>query len=195
MALNKIEIIVTDGGGGCSVRDRGVKSITTKQQAKTEDLQNKKLASKFKMMAHPIQAAQNKVIGKMSPAGAFATSMAIGVGKQLLSQSFNYFVSNIGLENGDSNFQNIVNKRIEIVNDTVNVLSSVASGAAAGAAVGGLPGAAVGALLSGASAGMSIGFRQAERERSYQYQLFKERNSQADSLARANYSVWTGRAR
>lgn len=195
MALNKIEIIVTDGSGNCSIRDKNTGSVQKKQQEKAEKLRNKKLAGKFKAMGHPLKAAQDKVTGNMSPAKAFATSMAIGVGKQLLSQSFNYYVSNIGRENGDSNFQTLVNRQFEIVNDSINVISSMASGAAAGAAVGHLPGAIIGATVGAVSSAISIGFRQAERERSYQYQIFKQDNNQAYNLARANYSATTGRLR
>lgn len=197
MALNKIEIIVTDGGGRSTVRSQtsGGKTTAEKQAEKAEKLKNKKLAAKFKVMQNPLQAAQDKITGKLSTAGAFATNMAISLGKQFVSQTLNYYVSNIGRENGDSNYQNIVNSRIEVVNDVTNALGNVLGGAATGAAIGGVPGAVVGAAVGALSSAMSIGFRQAERERSYQYQLFQDRNNQASTLSRANYSVWTGRAR
>lgn len=191
MALNQIKIIVVNGGGsGNSFGNDKVETPREKQKKK-----NQKLSSAIKKFSHPVDAAVDKIAGKMSPSAALATTMAANLGISFLKQSFNYLVSNIGRSTGDSNYQAQIGRQLEIVNDTVNVGGSMLSGAAAGATIGGLPGAVVGALLSGASAGMSIGFRQSERERSYQYEMFKQGNNQAYNLARANYSATNGRLR
>ena len=56
-------------------------------------------------------------------------------------------------------------------------------------------GAAVGAVAGIASSSINLGFKYAERQRTYQHEMFKENNSQAYQLARANYSALTGRVR
>lgn len=196
MALNKIEIVVVDGGKSAVGNQTGSGNTPAiKQAKKSEKLKNKNLSAKFKALQDPLQAAQNKITGKMSASGAFVTNMAISLGKQFISQSLDYYVSNIGRQNGDSNYQNIVNHNISSINDITNTLGSVLGSAAAGAAVGGVAGAVVGAAVGAVSSAMSIGFRQAERERTYQHQLFQDRNNQANTMARANYSVWTGRSK
>ncbi len=68
------------------------------------------------------------------------------------------------------------------------------SGAAAGSVFGHV-GAALGAVVGDVSSGISLGFKYAERNREYQHEMFRNETSQAYNLARANYSVWTGRVR
>lgn len=109
-------------------------------------------------------------------------------------EAINYFVSDIGRSTGDSNYQAIVNRKIEKVTDGLSVGQGMLSGAAAGASIGPV-GAVIGAAVGAISAGVSLGFKYSERERAYQHEMFKENNSQAYQLARANYSALTGRVR
>ena len=192
MALNELRIIVVNGGGSGG-NGNGVKKEKTPEELQKE--KNQKLSKAIKKFSHPVDAASDKITGKMSPSAALATTMAVNLGVSFLKQSLNYLTSNIGRSTGDSNYQAQIGRQLELVNDTVSVGGSMLSGLAAGAAIGGLPGAAVGAILSGVSSGINIGFRQMERERTYQYEMFKQGNNQAYNLARANYSATNGRLR
>jgi len=124
----------------------------------------------------------------------FAINAGIGLAKQVGRQWLNFHVSDIGRRHGDSNYQAMVNRRMEVVSDVLNVGSGIASGAAAGA-IFGPKGAVIGAVVGGISAGIGIGFRQADRHRQFRHEMFIENNSQATMLARANFSVHTGRVR
>ena len=194
MALNELRIIVVNGGGsGGNGSASGIKKEKTVAQFQKE--KNQKLSKAIKSFSNPVDAAVDKITGKMSPSAALVTTMAVNLGVSFLKQSFNYHISNIGRSAGDSNYQAIVGRQLEIVSDNINTISSVLSGAAAGAAIGGFAGAAVGAVTGGISAGISIGFRQAERQRAYDYELFKQNNTQSYNLSRANYSLYNGRVR
>lgn len=155
----------------------------------------KALSKKISTITDPIGAATDKISGKMSPAGAFATTMGANVAVGLVKQAINYHINNIGRETGDSNYQAQINRQMEITNDFLNAGQGVLTGAASGAAVGGPVGAVIGGAIGAISSAINIGFRQAERERDYQHTIFKEANSQAVQLARANYSWNTGRVR
>lgn len=118
------------------------------------------------------------------------------------SEFINYYISDIGRANGDSNYQAIVNRRIEQVTDALSIGQGILSGASAGVTAGGMAGpigaaigAVIGATIGAISSGVGLGFKYAERERTYQHEMFKERTSQAYMLARTNYSAYTGRVR
>lgn len=140
-----------------------------------------------------IKAAATLEAKRASSAKSLA-SRAISIGKNIVVQSANFYLSDIGRRNGDSNYQAIINRKLEVLQDTGNVAKSAVEGAIAGAGLG-IPGIVLGGLLGAASAGVNIGFKYAERERAYQHEMFKENNSQAYNLARANYSALTGRLR
>lgn len=116
--------------------------------------------------------------------------MATQLGKEFID----YYVSDIGRANGDSNYQAIVNRRIEKVTDALSIGQGALSGAAMGAAAGPV-GAIIGAVVGVVASGASLGFKYAKREREYQHEMFKENTSQAYQLSRANYSAYTGRVR
>ena len=125
----------------------------------------------------------------------FATQSLIDVAKQTAGSVFQYVVSDIGRSHGDSNYQAVINRQLEVAQDVGGLLTSTGSGAIAGASVGGPVGAVVGAVIGAASSVINLGFKYAEREREYQHTLFKESTSQAYQLARANHSATTGRLR
>jgi hypothetical protein len=193
MALNEIRIVVVNGGGagGSTAKAKTPEQI----EREANKMKNKKLAATIKAFSDPVDAATDKITGKMSPSAAFATNMAMQVGTQFVKQAIDFYVSDIGRRNGDSNYQAIVNHKMEIVNDVMNVGQAMAGGAVAGATVGGVPGALIGMVLGGISAGMSIGFRQAERERAYAHEMFKSNNNQAYNISRAGINVLSGRLR
>lgn len=145
-------------------------------------------------MLNAKQTIKNKVQSGMSPTAVFAMDMGLRIGSQLVSQTANYYLTDIGRKNGDSNYQAIINRQIEVVTDPLSVIGGTLSGAAAGSMFGPI-GAGIGAVVGLASSAISLGFKYAEREREYQHTLFEEYNNQAYNLSRANFSVYTGRLR
>lgn len=121
---------------------------------------------------------------------AYAASQMISLTKQ----SANYFISDIGRQNGDSNYQAQINRSIEIAKDIAGIGISAFAGAKLGA-VGGPAGIAVGAIIGLVSSAANLGLRQAERSRSYAHQQFIDNNSQAVRKSRADFNLTTGRLR
>ena len=187
MALHNLKIIVVEGGRSSNYLS---KNNTNTNDGKNIDYKETPL---YKLL-NAKQTITKKIQSGMSPSSVFAMNMGIGVANQLIRQTANYYISDIGRKNGDSNYQSIINRQIEIVSDVVGFGSSVLSGAATGSMFGPL-GATIGAALGVVSSGISLGFKYAERERAYQHEMFQESNNQVYNLTRANYSIWTGRAR
>lgn len=170
----ELKIIVQEG--------KKAKSINDVVKPKTD-----KIAEKQKKQAQ--QEAQEKAQA-VSNLASYAKNMA----KSAIKQTANYFISDIGRRNGDSNYQQLINRKLEVAQDWIGVGMSISSGVTMGMAAGPV-GAVVGGVLGAASSGISLGFKYAERERAYQHEMFKENNSQAYNLARANFSAMTGRVR
>lgn len=187
MALHNLKIIVYDGGKANS------SSLGTNETEKKSDGSKQEKSLLYKVLNYN-QTIRNKVKQATSPATFFAIQQGVGVAVQLGREMINYYVSDIGRATGDSNYQAIVNRRIEKVTDGLSVGQGMLGGAAAGAAAGPV-GAVVGAVIGAVSSGISLGFKYAERDRAYQHEMFTEKNSQAYQLARANYSALTGRVR
>lgn len=187
MALHNLKIIVYDGGkmsGGVFGSDD------------SDDSGGKK--KKDKSLLYKVLNYNSTIKGKMkqavSPTAFFAIQQGVSLAVQTGREAINYYVSDIGRANGDNNYQAIVNRNIEKVTDVLGIGQGLLSGAAVGAAAGPV-GAIIGAVFGAASSGVSLGFKYAERERSYQHEMFEQNNSQAYQLARANYSALTGRLR
>lgn len=185
MALHNLKIIVVDGG-----RRSYSNTKTTSSKGQKKDYKNSPL---YKMLNLKETMKENFKSG-MTPSTAFAMDMGLRVATQLVKQTANYYISDIGRRNGDSNYQAMINREIEIVSDGLSFASSILSGAATGSMFG-PAGAGFGALVGMTSSLISTGFKYAERERDYQHEMFKNNTSQAYSLARANYSALTGRVR
>ena len=98
------------------------------------------------------------------------------------------------MNSGDQSLQAQINRKIEIVQDVVNVGSSIISGALMGSSLGPV-GTIVGGLVGAAGSAVSIGMRQQSREREYSYQVFKENSSIQYQRARAGLNLATGRLR
>lgn len=187
MALHNLKIIVVDGGKRASSVSSGSVS-----QSKEEREKNKN--SPLYKLLNAKQTIKNSIQSGMSPSAVFAMDMGLKVGSQLVKQTANFYLTDIGRRNGDSNYQAIINRQIEVVTDPLSVVGATLSGAAAGSMFGPI-GAGVGAVVGLASSAITLGFKYAEREREYQHTLFEEYNNQAYNLSRANFSIYTGRLR
>lgn len=187
MALHNLKIIVYDGGK----TGDGIFSGSGGEKSESKGGDNKSLL--YKVLNYN-STIRNKVKQSTSPTTFFAIQQGVSLAVQTGREAINYFVSDIGRANGDSNYQAIVNRKIEKVTDGLSIGQGALSGAAMGSAAGPW-GAAIGAVVGAISSGISLGFKYAEREREYQHTMFKENTSQAYQLARANYSAYTGRVR
>lgn len=188
MALHSLKIIVYDGGKANS------SSLGADEAGGSGGSEKKSEKSLLYKVLNYNTTLRNKVKQSVSPSTYFAIQAGVNLAVQTGREMINYYVSDIGRANGDSNYQAIVNRRIEKVTDGLSVVGGALGGAAAGSVAGPI-GAAVGAVVGAISSGISLGFKYAERERSYQHELFKEHTSQAYQLSRANYSALTGRVR
>lgn len=191
MALHNLKITVIDGG----------KADTTAlgdASADTENGGGEKRADGKKSLLYKVlnynSTIKNKVKQTTSQTTFFAIQQGVSLATQLGKEFIDYYVSDIGRANGDSNYQAIVNRRIEKVTDALSIGQGALSGAAMGAAAGPF-GAVIGAVIGVVASGASLGFKYAKREREYQHEMFKENTSQAYQLSRANYSAYTGRVR
>ncbi len=186
MALHNLKITVVDGGK----MDDSIMGADSNSGEEQED----DSFAKFRKVLNYNDTIKKKLKQSMSKTQYFALQSTVSLATQTAKQFANYLISDIGRANGDSNYQAIVNRRIEQVTDVLSFGQGMVSGAAAGAMAGPV-GAAIGAAVGAIGAGVNLGFKYAERERSYQHQMFEEQNSQAYQLARANYSAMTGRIR
>lgn len=189
MALHNLKIVVYDGGKANS------SSLGTNEVGDDDSKGGKKKEkSRLYKVLNYNQTVKEKIQKATSPTTYYALQQGVSLAVQTGRQFINYYVSDIGRSSGDSNYQAIVNRRIEQITDGLSVAQGALGGAAAGAMFGPV-GAAVGAVAGIASSSINLGFKYAERERTYQHQMFEEQNSQAYQLARANYSAMTGRVR
>jgi hypothetical protein len=188
MSIDTLKIVVCDGG-----KSDTHTVIESDEKENSTDGQKSKKSLLYKTLNYN-QTIRSKMQQAVSPTAFFAVQTGINLATQTAKQFINYYVSDIGRANGDSNYQAIVNRRIEVVTDVASVFGGALSGAAAGSMAGPV-GAAVGAVVGAVSSGVNLGFKYAERERAYQHEMFKENTSQAYQLARANYSALTGRVR
>ncbi len=189
MSLHNIKIIVIDGGRAESYR---AKTASTEGE-KIQDTSKNKNSPLYRLL-NAKKNIENKAKGRMTPTGNMALNMGIQITKQLVKQTANYFISDIGRKNGDSNYQSIVNRQVEIASDFLGTIGNAISGAATGSMFG-PAGTVIGLVAGFTSSIVSIGFRQANREREYQHIIFEQNTNQAHNLSRANYSIYTGRVR
>lgn len=187
MALHNLKIVVIDGGRSDSCRS---KNVEIKEDASNK---NNKDTPLYKLL-NAKKTIKNKVQSGMTPASVFAMDMGTRVIGQAIKQTANYFISDIGRSNGDSNYQASINRDIEIITEPLSIVGGALSGATAGSMFGPI-GMGVGLVLGTIGSSISLGFKYAERNRSYQHEMFKENTSQAHKLSRANYSIHTGRLR
>lgn len=184
MALHNIKIVVVDGGraGSYKARSTGIDG------EKKKDYKDSPL---YKML-NLKDTLKNKVQSGATPESVMMLNMGLRVTGQIVKQTANYYISDIGRSTGDSNYQNMINKNLNMVSDIAGTLGSALSGAATGSMFGPM-GALLGAVVGITSSAVSIGFKNAEIERAYQHEMFKQETSQQYNLTRANYSIYTGR--
>lgn len=185
MALHNLKITVVDGGRASGESWGSDLNKKAKETAKDSKL--------YKLLNYN-QTIKQSIKKAVSPTTFFALQAGVGLATQTARQVISYYVSDIGRRNGDSNYQAIINRRIEQITDPLSIGQGALSGAAAGAMFGGV-GIAVGAAVGAISSGINLHFKYAERERAYAHEMFQQRNSQAYNLARSNYSVLNGRVR
>ena len=180
----RLKIVVVDGGrvGSYKSKNAGVE----KSEEKTY-----KNSPLYKLL-NARQTIKNKVKSGMTPSSVMAMNMGLGVAGQFVKQTANYYLSDIGRQNGDSNYQNMITKRIGFYSDILGLASGALSGAATGSMFG-IGGAGVGLIMGATSSAISTVFKQAEAKREYQHEMFKQETSQQYALTRANYSIYAGR--
>lgn len=122
------------------------------------------------------------------------TTHALSTTKQITQLGMQYYVSGIGVRNGDQAMQDQVSRTIERITDVSNLASNVARGAVFGA-WGGPIGIAVGSLAAAATSAASLGVKYGTRTREYNYKVFKENNAIEYNRARAGINILTGRLR
>lgn len=122
------------------------------------------------------------------------TTHALAVTKQIVDLGIEYWVAGLGNQYGDQALQDNISRKVEIMKDVTNVASSTAMGALYGA-WGGPVGAIIGAVFGAVSSGVSTAVKYANREREFNYKMFKENNSIEYQRARASINLTTGRLR
>lgn len=166
-------------------------NIICKMEEKTPDAESVVPASSVPANESDKNNAKNESEKAQSSNMVFV-NYAMSIAQSTARQTANYFISNIGRKNGDSNYQDLINRQIEVATDVLGFGSSIFAGAKLGSAFGPI-GMLAGAILGGTASGINIGFKQLERQSAYEYEQFKEKNSQAYQLSQAGYSVWSGR--
>lgn len=179
MALHNLKITVINGGRaktGDSFIQKGSKTPAN---------------DKLNNVNNDVEGGTGKgVLGIVS----FSKDYAVDIAKNLVKHEFNYFVSDIGRRTGDSNFQDRVNRQIEVCRDVGGILGGAISGATTGASLGPV-GVAIGFAFGAIASGLNVHYKYKERERAYQHTIFQENTSQAYNLARANFHALSGRKR
>lgn len=189
MALNKLTITIINAGGSTG----GNKPLSDKPE-QTDDKNAKGKNSTLYKVLNWNQTLQGKIKQSVSPTTFFAISQGVALATQTGKQFINYYVGDIGRKSGDSNYQAIVNRRIEQVTDGLSLGQGALGGAASGAIFGPV-GAMIGGLFGIAASGISMGFKYADRERTYQHEMFKENNRTSILRSRADFTLTTGRLR
>jgi hypothetical protein len=189
MALHNLKITVVDGGRQLGGGEFG--SDLNRKKESGEKSSKDSLLYRFFNFNSTIKDSVKKAV---SPTTFFAMQTGINLATQTGRQFINYYISDIGRRHGDSNYQFIVSRQIEKYSDIASIGLGAFSGAGAGSVAGPL-GVGIGAVVGAASAGINIAFRDANRERNLQHELFKDHSSISYSLARTSYTGFTGRLR
>ena len=122
------------------------------------------------------------------------TTHALAITKQVIDLGIEYIIGGIGQRNGDQALQEQVSRKVEVVKDATNFASSVAMGALYGS-WGGPVGAVLGATFGAISTSVSTASKYANRQREYDYKVFKENNAIEYQRSRAGINLTTGRLR
>lgn len=113
---------------------------------------------------------------------------------QLSKRGLRYTINGQGLKHGDQALQDQEEMLIEIGSDLLSGIGGVVVGAQMGS-FGGPIGATVGAIIGLANAVSNMTFKYLEREREYNFKLFKQENAIEYKRARAGTNLTFGRLR
>lgn len=122
---------------------------------------------------------------------AYGVNMAINAGKTVAD----YYISDIGRRNGDSNYQKEIDRVTNNASRVMNVIMGVGSSTAAGFAVGGVPGALIMGAISAVGQGISYGFEIKRQNREYAHEMFKDNQRIEVLKQRASLADYNGRIR
>lgn len=177
----RIEIIVRKESGAAEVgtKEKETEQVSSEQSSETQS---------------------NQVRGMAAFNRNFSQRLIIMHGlrtmNHALKTSINYVASGIGQRNGDQALQEQVERNVEIMSDIGSIATSTLSGVFMGAKVGGgVPGAIAGGVIGLASSSFNTATKYMDRERDFNYKVFKENNSIEYNRARASISLTTGRLR
>lgn len=106
----------------------------------------------------------------------------------------NYAIQGIGQKYGDQSLQEHIEREVEIAKDVTGFASNISRGVVFGA-WGGPVGAVIGGLIGAISSASSTGVKYLQRQREFNYKMFKENSSLAYRRARASISLTNGRLR
>ncbi len=138
--------------------------------------------------------AQTAEIGKQNRFAKAVLKHSFSSSKQLVDTAVDFWATGIGYKYGDQALQDRTQRQIEERRDYAGTATSIVMGGL-GFAWAGVPGVLFGALTGAVQSLSSIGFRQARREREFDFKVFKENSSVEYARARANINLTTGRLR
>lgn len=119
---------------------------------------------------------------------------AVSTAVQITKRGVHYAINGVGFQYGDKALQDQVDRRVEIVEDLLGGIGGIASGALMGS-FGGPIGVAFGIAIGTANAIANVTFKYAQREREYNFKVFKQENAIEYRKARANTNLTFGRLR
>lgn len=175
--VQKIEVIVRKGGAVGAASVQGAKENTAEE--KTGD-----------------KNTADGGVGNYTQKRALKTTVmhAFTTAKSNADHLIDFYEAGLGMQYGDQAYQDRVQRVTEQYRDVSNTAIAIAMGARM-ASWGGPVFAAIGGAIGGLTSITSIGFRQARRERDFNYKVFKENSSVEYARARANINLTTGRLR
>ena len=119
---------------------------------------------------------------------------AVTTAIQIAKRGIHYTINGLSIQHGDKAMQEQVDRKMEIIEDAVSGIGGIVAGAMMGS-FGGPIGVAVGIGIGLANAIANITFKYAEREREYNFKVFKQENAIEYKRARAGTNLTFGRLR
>lgn len=177
----KIEVIIKKDGGG------GATETAAKEKA-IDEIGGGAEEEQFSFWLGTSNKNRKKRVIKTN------LTHSLAVSKQVFDLGFEYWVGGLGYKNGDQAYQDNVSRRFEIIKDGSNLASSISMGALYGS-WGGPIGAVLGMSFAAVSTGVSLASKYANRQRDYNYKIFKEQNAVQYNRARAGINLTNGRLR
>lgn len=175
---SKIEVIVRKDGGGIP----GLKEIDS------DNISSTGTSSNGSSGTNKMSDIRRRRLIKTNLTHGFAAI------HQMSDLAVNYRIGGIGYRNGDQAHQDNVKRTVEKIQDATNIASSVAMGVAYGS-WGGPVGAFFGGLFGAVTSVSSYVSKIKNRERDYDYKVFKENNAIEYNRTRAGINLTSGRLR